>query len=144
MIQRRKKHFTKQFYWGTSEELQYISHGKQNYTARHYKTIRLAKKLDILETLANQYANPALRDVIGNLNSFQPNPNYACTMAIISPFTSRLELITIPCDEAYNISTIICQKFQSSENKVCLHQLSRNYILFTILKCAFNGKLQIT
>ena len=65
MIQRRKKHFTKHFYWGTSEELQYISHGKQNYTAHHYKTIRLAKKLDILETLAYQYANPALRDVIG-------------------------------------------------------------------------------
>ena len=112
------EHFTRTLYWGTADELNYISQGLYRYTMDKFNTLNAANRLDILESLAHMYEMFPLREIMIDLNHFQPGSSYTCTMGVISPFTSRLELITIPCDKVYNISSVICQKSTQNEIKV--------------------------
>ena len=112
------EHFTRTLYWGTADELNYISQGLYSYTMDKFNTLNAVNKLAILESLAHMYEKFPLREIMNNLNHFQPYSNHTCTMGVISPFTSRLELITIPCDKQYNIASVICQKSTQKENKV--------------------------
>ena len=72
----------------------------------------------MLQHIADEYNQSGLANVVKYLNRFQPDPKYTCTMAVISPFTGRLELVTIPCDEKYNISSLICLKETTIGEKV--------------------------
>ena len=73
------------------------------------------KVADLINSLAKDYKESSWRNIVGRMNNYQPDPNFHCTMAIINPFTSRLEWITVKCEEKHNISTILCEKQVSKQ-----------------------------
>ena len=64
----------------------------------------------LVNSLAEDYSNSSWINIVERMNHYQPDPKFHCTMAIINPFTSRLEWIRVRCDDKYNISTILCEK----------------------------------
>ena len=73
------------------------------------------KVVELINSLAKDYKESSWRNIIGRMNNYQPDPKFHCTMAIINPFTSRLEWITVKCEEKHNISTILCEKQVSQQ-----------------------------
>ena len=77
-----------------------------NKSRYRYSAFEIAS---LVNSLAEEYSNSSWGSVVERMNHYQPDPRFQCTMAIINPFTSRLEWITVGCDEKYNISTILCE-----------------------------------
>ena len=65
---------------------------------------------ELVNALAEEYNTSSWRMVVDKMNRYQPDPKFNCAMAMINPYNSRLEWLTVKCDEKYSISTLICEK----------------------------------
>ena len=65
---------------------------------------------ELVNALAEEYNTSSWMMVVDKMNRYQPDPKFNCAMAMINPFNSRLEWLTVKCDEKYSISTLICEK----------------------------------
>ena len=108
--------FTIPSYFRPFDEMRQLSQSLPRY--QYTSNSNITQNIYILQHLADEYDQSGLANVMDNLNRFQPDPNHSCTMAVISPFTGRLELVTVPCEQSYNISSLICLKKATIGEKV--------------------------
>ena len=111
-VKRKPREYFDNIVWTHEDDLtEKFSH---NFIPNHLQAKGFSSDAIIqnMESLAQMYMNRSLswENIVSEMNILQPNPLFKCTMAIINPFTSKLEWITVSCETKYNISTIVCQK----------------------------------
>ena len=62
-----------------------------------------------MERMGALFQTSSWVQIFEKLATFQPAPSANCTLAVISPYSGRLEWISIPCDEKTNQSVLICK-----------------------------------
>ena len=62
-----------------------------------------------MERIGLLYQNSSWKQILERLAQFQPAASRHCTLGVISPFSKRLEWLSVSCDEKLNQSVLICK-----------------------------------
>ena len=57
-----------------------------------------------------KFLTTSWNSIIDSSNDNQPSPAYDCTLATISPYSLKIEWISIPCTKSYDMSHVLCQR----------------------------------
>ena len=116
------------WFGGKASNLRYLSRltisDYKPYNTYRSATKQLRYRVNILETLANMYANTTWEDVIESLSQSQPSAGADCTLAVYNPFSAKLDWVSVPCERKHNISTVICKRIIPSVSNVIFNKIN--------------------